>query len=107
VAQGYATGGPVQAVAITHYTWTVGVSGIMNMTYAYAGANMFVEFMNEMKNPKDFWKSQLSAQLIIMFCYILYGALLYHYQGEKNTVIIVYLIRLLTLFTSILLADLH
>jgi amino acid transporter len=107
VSQGYASGGPVSAVAITHYTWTVGVSGIMNMTYAYAGANMFVEFMNEMKNPKDFWKSQLCAQITIMFCYILYGALLYHYQGKKNTVISVSFIRMLTLFTSGFLAGLH
>jgi hypothetical protein len=50
--------------------------------YICIGANMFVEFMNEMKNPKDFWKSQLLAQIIIMFCYILYGSLLYHYQGQ-------------------------
>lgn len=54
----------------------------MNMTYAYAGANMFVEFMNEMKNPREFWKSQLCAQIIIMFCYMLYGALMYYYQGQ-------------------------
>jgi hypothetical protein len=82
VVQGYAMGGPVEAVAITQYKWTVGVSGIMNMAYAYAGANMFVEFMNEMKNPKDFWKSQLLAQIIVMFCYILYVSLLYSFEGQ-------------------------
>jgi len=58
------------------------VSGVMQAVFAYGGAMIFVEMMNEMKRPYDFWKGAISAQLFIFCVYLFYGVFVYHFQGQ-------------------------
>lgn len=62
--------------------FTAQMVGVMQIVYSYGGALMFVEFMAEMKKPRDFWKSMLSAQTIIGICYLIFGIFVYKYQGQ-------------------------
>ena len=41
------------------------LNGIMNTVFAYGGANVFNEFMAEMKRPRDFLKAMWAAQFFI------------------------------------------
>jgi type III secretory pathway component EscS len=56
--------------------------GAMNISYAYGGAMLFVEFMAEMRRPRDFWKGLICAQSIIIVVYLIYGIVIYYYQGQ-------------------------
>ncbi|KAH3675024.1 hypothetical protein WICMUC_002856 [Wickerhamomyces mucosus] len=56
--------------------------GVMNIIYAYAGSILFPEMLAEMMNPFDFWKGSILAQLLIWFCYMVYGIFIYAYQGQ-------------------------
>ena len=58
------------------------VNGLMQAVYSYGGAMVFVEFMSEMRYPRDFLKGMWSAQLFIYICYMLYGLFMYGYQGQ-------------------------
>lgn len=62
--------------------FTGSVNGLMQAVYAYGGAMLFVEFMAEMKRPRDFWKGMIFAQAFIYVCYVFYGCFLYGYQGQ-------------------------
>lgn len=48
---------------------------------------IFVEFMAEMKKPHTFWKAALAAQTFIFLCYLLYGLIIYHAQGQYSYII--------------------
>lgn len=39
------------------------INGLMQGVYAYGGAQLFVEFMAEMKRPRDFIKAMWGAQV--------------------------------------------
>ena len=58
------------------------VNGLMQAVYAYGGAMIFVEFMSEMRYPRDFIKGMWGAQLFIYVCYMLYGLFMYAYQAQ-------------------------
>lgn len=58
------------------------VNGLMNAVYAYGGAQIFVDFMAEMSQPRDFLKSMWGSQLFIYLCYMMYGLFMYGYQGQ-------------------------
>ena len=58
------------------------LTACMNIVYAYGGAMVFIEFMSEMKRPRDFIKGMACAQLFIFSVYLLYGLIVYHYQGQ-------------------------
>jgi hypothetical protein len=62
--------------------FTGALNGLMQAVYAYGGAMLFIEFMSEMKKPRDFWKGMICAQSFIYFVYIFYGCFLYAYQGQ-------------------------
>jgi hypothetical protein len=53
----------------TTQRWYQQVSGVQLAVFAYGGAMIFTEFMAEMRQPRDFWKAALGAQ---MFCWLLY-----------------------------------
>ncbi|KAH8660454.1 transmembrane amino acid transporter protein [Xylariales sp. PMI_506] len=59
-----------------------GINGLMQGVYAYAGAQLFVEFMAEMQRPRDFIKAMWGAQFFIYACYMIYGCYTYYYQGQ-------------------------
>jgi len=55
---------------------------LMQAVYAYGGAMLFTEFMAEMRRPRDFWKGMICAQGFIYLVYIIYGSVVYRYQGQ-------------------------
>lgn len=58
------------------------VNGLMNAVYAYSGTQIFIDFMAEMSQPRNFLKSMWSSQFFIYACYMLYGLFMYAYQGQ-------------------------
>jgi Transmembrane amino acid transporter protein len=60
------------------------LNGLNQAIYSYGGSMMFCEFMSEMRRPADFWKSLICAQAIIYCCYITFGMVVYHFQGQYS-----------------------
>lgn len=60
------------------------INGLMQAVYAYGGAMLFIEFMSEMRRPRDFWKGMICAQIFIYVVYIFYGCFIYGYQGQYS-----------------------
>lgn len=58
------------------------VNGLMNAVYAYSGTQIFLDFMAEMSQPRNFLKAMWSSQGFIYGCYMLYGLFIYGYQGQ-------------------------
>lgn len=58
------------------------VNGLMTGVLAYAGVQIFVEFMAEMRRPRDFLKAVWGAQFFIYSFYLGYGCFCYYYQGQ-------------------------
>ncbi|KAG5363474.1 hypothetical protein CJU89_2648 [Yarrowia sp. B02] len=73
---------PVRTKAIENVPFQTQLNAVMNIVYSYGGAMVFVEFLSEMRKPKEFLKGMLSAQGVIFVCYLLYGLLVYAYQGQ-------------------------
>ncbi|PVH82381.1 hypothetical protein DL98DRAFT_548065 [Cadophora sp. DSE1049] len=63
------------------------INGLLSGVLAYAGAQLFVEFMAEMKRPRDFLKAMWGAQLFIYTVYLVYGCFVYHYQGQYSNML--------------------
>jgi amino acid transporter len=70
---GFASGGP---------GFLGSFQGINNIIYAYGGAMIFFNLMAEMRNPWDFWKGMLCADIFIYLAYMFYGLFQYSYQGQ-------------------------
>jgi hypothetical protein len=70
---------PPSDVGFTGY-----IVGLMQAVYAYGGAMLFIEFMAEMRRPRDFWKAMICAQVFIYICYIFFGCFVYGYQGQYS-----------------------
>lgn len=49
------------------------INGLLSGVLAYAGAQLFVEFLAEMKRPTDFIKAMWGAQFFIYTVYLIYG----------------------------------
>ncbi|KAF2101224.1 hypothetical protein NA57DRAFT_34581 [Rhizodiscina lignyota] len=60
------------------------INGLLSGVLAYAGAQLFVEFLAEMKRPFDFYKAMWGAQFFIYAVYLIYGCFVYHYQGQYS-----------------------
>lgn len=60
------------------------INGLLSGVLAYAGAQLFVEFLAEMKRPRDFLKAMWGAQFFIYSVYLIYGLFVYHYQGQYS-----------------------
>ncbi|KAF2165710.1 hypothetical protein M409DRAFT_67077 [Zasmidium cellare ATCC 36951] len=60
------------------------INGLLSGVLGYAGAQLFVEFMAEMKRPNDFLKAMWSAQFFIYTVYMVYGCFVYYYQGQYS-----------------------
>lgn len=58
------------------------VNGLMTGILAYAGVQLFVEFLAEMRKPRDFIKAVWGAQLTIYVSYLVYGCFTYYYQAQ-------------------------
>jgi hypothetical protein len=84
-AQTGAVAGPVQTFVVISGAgkqFSNQLQATMNIVYAYGGAMVFIEFMAEMRRPWDFWKGMATAQGVIFSCYMVYGLVVYHYQGQ-------------------------
>jgi hypothetical protein len=60
------------------------LNGLMQGVYAYGGAQLFIEFMAEMRRPRDFIKAMWGAQFFIYTVYMAYGCFVYYYQGQYS-----------------------
>ena len=60
------------------------INGLLSGVLAYAGAQLFVEFLAEMKRPRDFIKAMWGAQFFIYTVYLVYGCFVYHFQGQYS-----------------------
>ncbi|KAI2790114.1 hypothetical protein POX_d05619 [Penicillium oxalicum] len=60
------------------------INGMLSGVTAYAGAQLFVEFLAEMKRPRDFIKAMWGAQFFIYAIYLTSGCLVYHFQGQYS-----------------------
>lgn len=60
------------------------INGLMQAVYAYGGAMLFIEFMSEMRRPRDFWKGMICAQVFIYVVYVFYGCFIYAFQGQYS-----------------------
>lgn len=60
------------------------INGLMQGVYAYAGAQLFIEFMAELRRPRDFLKAMWGAQFFIYACYMIYGCYTYYFQGQYS-----------------------
>lgn len=58
------------------------INGLLNGVLAYAGVQLFVEFMAEMRRPMDFLKVMWGAEFFIYAVYMIYGCFIYYYQGQ-------------------------
>lgn len=58
------------------------INGLLQAVYAYGGLQLFIEFMGEMRRPRDFIKAMWGAQFFIYSCYLIYGCYVYHFQGQ-------------------------
>ena len=58
------------------------INGLLSGVLAYAGAQLFVEFLAEMQRPRDFLKAMWGAQFFIYSVYLIYGCYVYHFQGQ-------------------------
>ena len=56
--------------------------GINTIIYAYGGAMLFFNLLAEMRNPWDFWKGMLVADIFIYLVYMFFGLFQYSYQGQ-------------------------
>lgn len=61
-----------------------GLVGLMQGVYAYAGAQLFIEFMAELQRPRDFLKVMWAAQFFIYAVYMIYGSYVYYFQGQYS-----------------------
>lgn len=60
------------------------INGLLSGVLAYAGVQLFVEFLAEMRRPRDFIKAMWGAQFFIYSVYLIYGCFTYHYQGQYS-----------------------
>jgi len=60
------------------------INGLLSGVLAYAGAQLFVEFLAEMRRPRDFIKAMWGAQIFIYTVYLIYGCYVYHFQGQYS-----------------------
>lgn len=60
------------------------INGLLSGVLAYAGAQLFVEFLAEMRRPRDFLKAMWGAQLFIYTVYVVYGCYVYYFQGQYS-----------------------
>lgn len=58
------------------------INGLMSGVLAYSGAQLFIEFMAEMRRPRDFLKAMWGAQVFIWIVYLVYGCYVYYWQGQ-------------------------
>lgn len=58
------------------------INGLMQAVFSYGGATLFCELMAEMRRPYDFWKGMIFAETFIFLCYIIFGLVVYAYQGQ-------------------------
>ncbi|KAF3384749.1 hypothetical protein F1880_002291 [Penicillium rolfsii] len=60
------------------------VNGMLSGVTAYAGAQLFVEFLAEMRRPRDFIKAMWGAQFFIYSVYLMSGCVVYYLQGQYS-----------------------
>ncbi|KAK3674924.1 hypothetical protein LTR78_005268 [Recurvomyces mirabilis] len=65
-------------------SFVAALNGLLSGVFAYGGAQLFVEFMAEMRRPRDFIKAMWGAQFFIYAVYLIYGCYTYYWQGQYS-----------------------
>ncbi|EMC94851.1 hypothetical protein BAUCODRAFT_158358 [Baudoinia panamericana UAMH 10762] len=60
------------------------LNGLLSGVFAYGGAQLFVEFMAEMRRPRDFIFAMWGAQFFIYAVYLIYGCYTYYFQCQYS-----------------------
>ncbi|KAK3343387.1 transmembrane amino acid transporter [Lasiosphaeria hispida] len=58
------------------------LNGLLQAVFAYGGCMLFVAFLAEMRQPRDFWKALVCAELFIYILYVAFGLFVYSFQGQ-------------------------
>ncbi|KAI1476889.1 transmembrane amino acid transporter protein-domain-containing protein [Daldinia eschscholtzii] len=75
-------GAPPPGMATGGVGFVASLNGLNVAVYAYGGALLFAALLAEMRQPLDFWKSLLIAEIFIYGIYIFFGVFMYSYQGQ-------------------------
>lgn len=75
-------GTPPNGLATGGSGFVASVNGAMQAVFAYGGAMLFPAFMAEMRHPMDFWKGMICAQAFLTTVYLIFGMVVYHFQGQ-------------------------
>ncbi|KAK2602863.1 hypothetical protein N8I77_009365 [Diaporthe amygdali] len=75
-------GTPPDGLATGGSGFVASVNGAMQAVFAYGGAMLFPAFMAEMRHPMDFWKGMICAQAFLTSVYLIFGMVVYHFQGQ-------------------------
>lgn len=75
-------GTPPNGLATGGSGFIASVNGAMQAVFAYGGAMLFPAFMAEMRHPMDFWKGMICAQGFLTAVYLIFGMVVYHFQGQ-------------------------
>jgi hypothetical protein len=57
------------------------INGLLSGVLAYPNAQLFVEFLAEIKRPRDFIKAMWGAQFFIYIIYLIYRCYIYYFQS--------------------------
>jgi hypothetical protein len=73
----WSNGTPVIIEAFVSTPLQATLVGLGNAVFAFGGASIFLEILSEMKNPRDFWKSALIGQSLILVVYLVMATTVY------------------------------
>ena len=58
------------------------MSAVSTIVFAFAGAPAFFSIASEMRNPRDYTKSLVIAQVIVALVYVVIGIVVYYFCGS-------------------------
>jgi hypothetical protein len=63
-------------------TFAEAMSAVSTIVFAFAGAPAFFSIASEMRNPRDYTKSLVIAQVVVSLVYLVIGVVVYYYCGS-------------------------
>lgn len=63
-------------------TFAEAMSAVSTIVFAFAGAPAFFSIASEMRNPRDYTKSLVIAQVVVSLVYLVIGVVVYYFCGS-------------------------
>lgn len=63
-------------------TFAEAMSAVSTIVFAFAGAPAFFSIASEMRNPRDYTKALVIAQVVVSLVYLVIGIVVYYYCGS-------------------------